>query len=198
VVHFLKFVVRAMQRHMDDDTLSNDVLRGMLRETPAWLVRLVCRRFAQTCAARPGRPSEAATSIARLQLALAMGMPTHDLFWAAARGGDMETLEYVVARYARKSKKPIGVVEGAAAGGHVRILEWAAAHLGLAVGSIACQYAAENGHIDVLEWLGRRTTPSNSRHAHIVTAEAAGRAGQLAVLSWMHAQPGVRAYKLIV
>ena len=174
---------------MTDDTLSNDVLRGMLRETPAWLVRLTCRRFAQTCAARPGRPSQAATSIARLKLALAMGMPTNDLFWAAARGGDVETLKYVFARYKRKNKKPVGVVEGAAAGGHVRILQWAAARLGLNVGSIACQYAAENGHIDVLEWLWRRTTPSDSRHARLVTAEAAGRAGQLAVLSWIHAQP---------
>ena len=47
--------------------------------TDAWVARLVCRAFRDRCDRRDASPLSAVQSVARLQLALALGMP---LQWA--------------------------------------------------------------------------------------------------------------------
>ena len=74
--------------------LSRDELELALLTTDAWVARLVCRGFRDRCDRRDATLSSAVQSAARLELALALGMPRSNVCHQAARGGHLGVLQW--------------------------------------------------------------------------------------------------------
>ena len=71
-----------------------------------------------------------------------------------------------------------GVCTGAAAGGHLAVLQWAH-HNGCLWGEMTCERAAKGGHLVVLQWARQNGCPWDQS-----TCSGAADGGHLAVLQW--------------
>jgi hypothetical protein len=128
--------------------LGSDELELALASTDAWVARLVCQAFRDRCERRDVSVGSAVQSVARLELALALGIPRVDVCESAARGGHLATLQW-----ARANGCDWGLFacEAAASGGHLDVLQWAHAN-GCEWDQWTCYRAAAGGHLEVLQW----------------------------------------------
>ncbi|QDZ25672.1 hypothetical protein A3770_18p81900 [Chloropicon primus] len=111
-----------------------------------------------------------------------------DLMYLAAFQGSKKVMEWLASRGISFGIERYGVVAvatgGAAAGGHIEILEWLGSE-GCRFDWSTCSSAARGGHLDVLKWLRSQDPPCpwNWR-----TCEYAAGGGHLAVLQWARSQ----------
>jgi hypothetical protein len=74
--------------------LSPDELELALASTDSWVARLVCRAFRDRCSRQDASAKSAVQSVARVKLAISLGMPRRSVYRAAARGGHLATLHW--------------------------------------------------------------------------------------------------------
>jgi hypothetical protein len=129
--------------------LGSDVLRATLSRADAWVARLVCRAFRDRCPRGPCRLISIFASPARCQLAFDLGYGDLDFCYCAGRAGRLDLLKWALAR----GRLRHSAHNGAAAGGHVAVLEWACDLGGEWRPDEACDAAARNDRIEVLLWL---------------------------------------------
>ncbi len=105
--------------------LGSDELELALASTDAWVARLVCRAFRGRCERRAPIRESAVQSVARLELALTLGMSSALVCRHAARAGRLAVLE---SARASGCEWDASTCSAAAGGGHLATLQWARAN----------------------------------------------------------------------
>jgi len=143
------------------ETLPIDALCVVLRGTPAWMARSVCRLLRRHSGSRPSCAASAVSSIASCRLALRHGLPQAYAWRAAARAGNIAVLDWALShgaidagdRYEPVDLASAHVCAAAARGGQRGVAKWAIGH-GLEWSVWACHRAAYGGHLALLQWVG--------------------------------------------
>jgi hypothetical protein len=156
--------------------LGSDALRLALAETAPWVARLVCRAFRDTCPPGEATQSSAVESVARLELAIELGLPTDHLCAAIAYHGHLEVLQWA----ASVGHSTEWLCDWAAQGGHLEVMRWARA-TGHQTTAVTAWFAG--GHLEMLKWLRADGCPWD---AHFLLSTAAAN-GRLATVQWAHA-----------
>ncbi len=158
--------------------LSGDELELALAHTDAWVARLVSRAFRDRCESGAGATDSTVQSVARLELALALGAPRRNVCGAAAAAGRLQVLQLARANGCPWDSR---TCINAAYGGHLAVLQWARAN-GCSWDSETCAGAALGGHLEVLKW-----ARANGCEWEASTCSWAARGGHLATLQWARA-----------
>ncbi|QDZ24476.1 hypothetical protein A3770_13p69940 [Chloropicon primus] len=115
------------------------------------------------------------------------------LMYLAAFQGSKKAMEWLVSqgiplkikgKYFRSVNNEVVAVLGAAAGGHIAMLEWLRSK-GCEFDESTCSGAAKGGHLDVLKWLRSQDPPCDWDQE---TCRKAARRGHLDVLQWARSQ----------
>ncbi|UPR03967.1 hypothetical protein HOP50_14g72980 [Chloropicon primus] len=113
--------------------------------------------------------------------------------YLAAFQGSKKAMEWLVSqgiplkikgKYSGSDNNEVVAVVGAAAGGHIEILEWLKSE-GCKFNEETCSCAAEGGHLDVLQWARSQNPPCDWDER---TCYCAARGGHLEILKWARSQ----------
>ncbi|KAG7389832.1 hypothetical protein PHYPSEUDO_009345 [Phytophthora pseudosyringae] len=105
--------------------------------------------------------------------------------WFAAERGDLEAVRWLVGRYL-PHEFLTKAVNGAAAGGHVEVLQWLFdnCYERACWGGIEMCRALANGHRDAVEWLRMNAPPRRESLGDVM--QAAGKAGDVDAIRWLY------------
>jgi hypothetical protein len=95
-----------------------------------------------------------------------------DVAVALAEAGDLDGVKYVSDHISFLKQTECALVEAAAAGGHIHILQWAHEHSILADGDNAAYAAARRGHVETIKWLQTADAISHIHNPYLSAAEA--------------------------
>ncbi|GMF65276.1 unnamed protein product [Phytophthora lilii] len=112
--------------------------------------------------------------------------------WFAAQRGDLDTVWWLVEEYL-PHEFLTKVVNGAAAGGHLDILQWLYENNydRAEWGGIEMCRALTNGHSEVVEWLKNHAPPRSESLTKVM--QAAGRAGNVNIIWWLYSDNDIDA-----
>ncbi|PNH03279.1 hypothetical protein TSOC_010668 [Tetrabaena socialis] len=153
-----------------------------------WLEKRGYPRSAAACVEAARLPD----GLARLQWLRPRHYPlSAKVVSAAASSGNVETLQFVLAAgVAMNDEVAQGVVEGAAAAGHLAVLRALPQTRGARKSFLAhaAPAAAENGRLPVLEWLVETLGAAQVLQARgLQPYKSAIRSGSMELLAWLHA-----------
>ncbi|ETL26625.1 hypothetical protein L916_19721 [Phytophthora nicotianae] len=112
--------------------------------------------------------------------------------WFAAERRDLDAVKWLVESFLPQEFLT-KVVNGAAAGGHVKILQWLfdKCYDRACWGGIEMCRALINEHFEAVEWLKRNAPPRRECMNEIM--QAAGKAGNVDIIWWLYEEHGVDA-----
>ncbi|PNH08244.1 Ankyrin repeat domain-containing protein [Tetrabaena socialis] len=153
-----------------------------------WLEGQGCSRTADTCARAAGLPD----GRARLEWLRLRGYPlSAEVVVEAARGGNVDALQYVLAEGVQvDARSAQRAASGAALDGHLAVLQALLHAPGFGIPALrsadAALNAAHNGHMPVVVWLAE--VRGAAKVLTVEVAESAASSGSMELLAWLHAQ----------